>query len=133
MRPSESSWPGIASTTSLQFFGYSGGGVIATLMAADFPQTTRLVTVAAPLDVDGWTTRHGYARLEGSLNPMLEPPLSPAIAQLHVVGGADDVVPASLVNPYAALQYRAEVRNVAQFTHYCCWETVWKDTILTQR
>ena len=84
---------------SLQFFGYSGGGVIATLMAADFPQTTRLVTVAAPLDVDGWATHHGYTRLEGSINPTLEPPLSPAIAQLHVVGDADDVVPASLVNP----------------------------------
>ena len=115
---------------SLQFFGYSGGGVIATLMAADFPQTTRLVTVAAPLDVDGWATHHGYTRLEGSINPTLEPPLSPAIAQLHVVGDADDVVPASLVNPYVVLQTGAEVRNVAQFTHYCCWERIWKEAIL---
>jgi len=118
---------------SLQFFGYSGGGVIATLMAADFPQTTRLVTVAAPLDIEGWTTRHGYARLEGSLHPLLEPPLSPAIAQSHFVGGADDVVPAALVEPFVALQYGASLQSVAQFTHYCCWESVWKGTILRQR
>lgn len=118
---------------SLQFFGYSGGGVLAALMAGDFPQTTRLVTIAAPLDVDGWTTRHRYARLEGSLNPLHQPALAGAIAQLHVVGGGDDVVPKALVQPFAARQTSAEVRSVAQFTHYCCWENIWKDTILLQR
>ena len=93
---------------SLQFFGYSGGGVIATLMAADFPQTTRLVTVAAPLDVDSWTARHGYARLEGSLSPLDATVLPRTVAQLHLAGGADEVVPLSLIQPFVALQYTAQ-------------------------
>ena len=79
------------------------------------------------------TTRHGYAQLEGSLNPLHEPALSPALAQLHVVGGADEIVPEALVQPFAAKQTRVEVRSIARFTHYCCWENVWKGTILLQR
>ena len=52
--------------SDVEFYGYSGGGVIATLMAARFPQTVRLVTVASPLDIDAWSRLHGYSRLDGS-------------------------------------------------------------------
>ena len=82
--------------------------------------------------IEGLALRHGYTPLERSLNPLNEPALPRKIAQLHVVGGADDAVPASLVEPFVALQYAATVRTVAPFTHYCCRETVWKRTILLQ-
>jgi hypothetical protein len=114
---------------TLQFYGYSGGGVIAALMTGAFPRTVRLVTVAAPLDTEGWTALHGYAPLDGSLSPLRQPPLRAGIAQLHLVGGADDVVPATLVLPFVARQDGAEFRSIGTFTHYCCWEKVWKDTI----
>jgi hypothetical protein len=115
---------------TLQFYGYSGGGVIAALMASGFPRTVRLVTVAAPLDIEGWTALHGYTPLEGSLSPLRQPPLRAGIAQLHLVGSADDIVPATLVLPFVARQDGAEFRSIGTFTHYCCWEKVWKDTIL---
>ena len=117
---------------SLQFFGYSGGGVIATLRQRIF-RRRRALTPSPPLSTSIAAVQQGYARLEDSINPSLEPTLSPAIAQLRVVGDADDTVPASLVEPFVVLQHDAEVRNVPQSTHYCCWGSVWKDTVLKQR
>ena len=75
--------------------GYSGGGTIAWLMAARIPETTRVVTIAANLDIDEWTRIHDYSRLAGSLNPALAPALTPAIEQLHFVGGRDTNVTAA--------------------------------------
>src|SRR6202171_365024 len=75
--------------------GYSGGGTLAWLMAAQVPETAAIVTVAANLDTDGWTRIHGYSPLTGSLNPALMPPLPPTIGQLHYVGRRDRHVPPS--------------------------------------
>ena len=57
----------------LVWLGYSGGGTLAMLLAPRFDQTTDVVTVAANLDIDAWTDRHGYSRLSGSLNPARQP------------------------------------------------------------
>jgi pimeloyl-ACP methyl ester carboxylesterase len=53
----------------LAWMGYSGGGVLAMLLAPRFPQTQAIVTVAANRDIDAWADHHGYLRLAGSLNP----------------------------------------------------------------
>ena len=36
------------------WFGYSGGGALAVLLALRFPQSVAVITVAANLDIDGW-------------------------------------------------------------------------------
>ena len=114
---------------SIEFFGYSGGGVLAALMAGDFPATRRLVTIAAPLDLEGWSRLHQYAPLEGSISPLGRPPLPASMNQLHVGGLNDDVVPPYLIQPFAARQPRARVLEIPGFDHTCCWDTIWESIV----
>ena len=105
--------------------GYSGGGTLAWLMAARIPETTRVVTIAANLDIDEWTRIHGYSPLAGSLNPALAPALTPAIEQLHYVGGRDTNVPPSVAGSFASRHPEARVIEIAEFDHRCCWIERW--------
>lgn len=118
---------------SIELFGFSGGGVIAALMAPAFASTTRLVTVAAPLDLDEWTRVHQYTPLEGSLSPLRQPPLPPSIRQLHLVGSDDTAVDGKMIKPFVTKQPAAEFREIPGFDHYCCWDRVWTGSILAQR
>lgn len=107
--------------------GYSGGGAIAALMASRSKRISRLVTVAAPLDLSAWTEHHGVSPLDGSLDPK-------AIAaeltmpQLHLSGGQDQVVPPASQNAFiAALSSSApsQRRVISDFDHSCCWLRDW--------
>jgi len=114
---------------SIEFFGYSGGGVVAALMAGDFPTTRRLVTIAAPLDLEGWSRLHQYAPLEGSISPLGRPPLPASVKQLHVGGLNDDLVPPYLIQPFAARQPQARFLEIPGVNHDCCWDTVWESIV----
>jgi hypothetical protein len=105
--------------------GHSGGGTIAWLMAARIPETVRVVTVAANLDVDEWSRVHDYSPLIGSLNPAFAPPLAPAIEQLHFVGGRDTNVTLPVVASFARRHPDARVIEIAEFDHRCCWIERW--------
>jgi len=105
--------------------GYSGGGALAWLMAARIPETTRVVTVAANLDIDEWARIHGYSPLAGSLNPAFAPALAPAIDQLHYIGGRDTNVTPSVVESFARRHPEARVIEIAEFDHRCCWIERW--------
>lgn len=105
--------------------GYSGGGVLAWLLAERLAEIRGLVTIAANLDIAAWTSRHGYTPLEGSLNPAGRGPLPERVAQLHLVGSRDTNVPPSLVR--SALRktgMQAQVVAIAS-DHRCCWESHW--------
>ncbi len=105
--------------------GYSGGGTLAWLMAANVPETSEIITVAANLDTDDWTRIHDYSPLAGSLNPALMPPLPSTIVQLHYVGGRDRNVPPSVVQSFARRHAEARVIEIADFDHECCWIERW--------
>ena len=59
--------------------GYSGGGTLAWLMASRIPETTRVVTIAANLDIDEWTRIHGDSPLSGSQRRRLRHSMAPKI------------------------------------------------------
>ena len=105
--------------------GYSGGGVLAWLIAERVPEVRVLVTIAANLDIDAWTSRHGYTPLRGSLNPASRGPLPERLAQLHLVGSRDTNVPPLLVR--SALENASGYAKVLTFAtdHRCCWESHW--------
>ena len=116
-------------SAGIVLIGYSGGGVLAMLLAERIPRTRAVVTVAANLDVRGWTEQHGYSPLHGSLDPAARPPLAPAIAQLHVAGGNDRNVSAGLITRVLQQQRNASLRIVAQADHVCCWEQEWPSVL----
>ncbi len=55
---------------SLTVVGYSGGGAIAALLAAERDDIDRLVTVADNLDYRAWTSKNRMKPLKGSLSPV---------------------------------------------------------------
>ena len=103
--------------------GYSGGGVLAVLLAARVPESTALVTIAANLDIDAWTDYHDTPRLVGSLNPARQPPLPARVAQRHYAGGRDQSVPVQVTRAGAAAG--AEIIVIADYDHRCCWTARW--------
>ena len=111
----------------MAFFGHSGGGTLAVLMAPRFAETTDLVTIAANLEIDAWADLHGYARLAGSVNPAREPPLPSRIRQRHYVGDADRRVPADVTarGPIPP----ESVTIVAGYDHVCCWREIWPSVL----
>lgn len=109
----------------LVFIGYSGGGVLAMLLAERFEQTRAVVTIAGNLDPDRWAAWHGYSPLKGSLNPAHRPPLPPGIVQLHYAGGHDKNVPPSIARTVVQWQHCSYFIIIESFDHICCWKTTW--------
>ncbi len=120
---------GSAPTPRLRFFGYSGGGTLAVLLAARFPEADTVVTVAGNLDLDAWAQHHGYSALADSLDPASRPPLARSVRQLHLVGGRDTRVPAALIERYLKRQPRGEVILFPDFDHSCCWREIWPSVL----
>jgi len=105
--------------------GYSGGGSLATLMAAQMPGVRAVVTIAANLDTTAWTRHHGYLPLAGSLNPRADLAALDDIAQWHFFGGADRNVPPALADSVAGAVGDGAVRVLPGFDHRCCWRRAW--------
>lgn len=110
----------------LMLIGYSGGGVLAMLLAEQLPNVETVITVAANLDVDAWTRLRGYQPLSGSLDPARRLPLPKTIRQIHLAGDSDSNVPPTLTKAFAAKQPTAEVEIVDGFDHVCCWSDAWQ-------
>jgi hypothetical protein len=111
----------------LRWFGYSGGGALVMLLAPRVAETVGVVTVAANLDTEAWTTLHGYTPLAGSLNPASAPPLAAGVSQRHYAGGRDRIVPPGVVarGPIPA----GSLTVVAEYDHTCCWKALWPSVL----
>lgn len=113
--------------------GYSGGGVLAVLLAELLPNVCAVVTVAANLDTAAWTARHDYLPLTASLNPAERPPLAAPINQLHLAGARDRNVPSAIIRAYANRQPKAAYWVLPAYTHSCCWPQVWPAVLAWMR
>ncbi len=111
----------------VKLIGHSGGGALAMLIAARLHAVSHVVTIAGNLDTLAWTTHHGYSRLYTSLNPAEQPDLPEHIIQWHLVGGRDNVVPPSIVKGFIRNQKNALGTQVQNFSHGCCWESIWRN------
>jgi len=113
----------------VKLIGHSGGGTLAMLIAYRVPQVSHVITLAGNLDTDGWTRHHGYTKLYTSLNPAKQPKLAPHILQWHLVGGRDSVIPPAIVQRFIHEQPNALGIAVQNFSHSCCWESVWPNVL----
>ena len=112
----------------LRLVGYSGGGVIATLLADKRRDIDLLVTVAAPLSVSEWIDLHELSALTGSLDPASPEQslhLPPAI---HFIGENDQIVPSTIVRSFTQLK-GGRVIALPGFSHECCWTRNWSKII----
>lgn len=80
--------------------GYSGGGVMAALIAARRDDVSELMTVAAPLDHAAWTALHGVTPLTQSLSVLSVREKLFRLPQVHIAGAEDRVVPPGLLQDF---------------------------------
>jgi len=112
----------------LELVGYSGGGVLAALLAARRDDVTRLVTIAAPLDLDAWVAHHGLGPLEARNPARIDAPRLDAVAQTHLVGGRDEIVPPAIVASYGRAHSAARIEIVPD-TGHGDWAEGWNKRI----
>jgi len=105
------------------WFGHSGGGSLAMLLAARVPETAAVVTAAANLDIDAWAESRGARPFIGSLNPARQPPLSANVVQRHYAGGRDEIVPPEVTRK--GLGPGVPLTVIPDYDHRCCWEKLW--------
>lgn len=112
----------------LTLVGYSGGGAIAALVAAQRSDVALLITIAGNLDHDDWTKLHNLLPLEGSENPANQIAALRKIPQRHYVGGKDWIIPPALAEGFADRfppHQKPLLIVEADFDHQCCWVENW--------
>lgn len=114
-----------SSRPRITLIGYSGGGVLAVLIAARLEGVDEVISVAANLDIDAWAERLRYSPLDGSLNPATQAPLDQSIRQLHLAGEDDRQVPPATLSAFLRRNPTAELRILEDFDHRCCWVEHW--------
>lgn len=116
----------VASAQRVRLVGYSGGGAMAALLAARRSDVTCLVTVAAPLDTDAWTTAIEVSPLAESVNPLSQVARIAGIAQTHIAGAADKMVPVRTLRRFTSALPAPDVSVIDGFDHDCCWVLNWE-------
>jgi len=112
--------------------GYSGGGAVASLVAAQRRDVEQLITVAGNLDHKTWTQEHRLSPLKGSLNPADAWEQLQTLKQTHFVGGQDTVIGPSITRAYAAhfpASTPLTIKTIGAFDHHCCWVEQWPDLL----
>lgn len=108
----------------VRLVGFSGGGTVATIIAALRHDVDLLVTVAGNLDHKRWTDFNEIDPLIGSLNPVDYSKALESVPQIHLIGERDHVVPGSVLTSY--LSRLKSLDNVQSYIlvgadHTCCW------------
>lgn len=114
----------------LVLVGYSGGGVIAAVLAAQRDDVVGLITVAANLSVDTWTVHHRVSPLRSASLPTDYAAQLGEIPQYHLLGIQDTVVPKIVHDAYLAALIdltRVKTVYVDGYDHSCCWPESWLD------
>jgi dienelactone hydrolase len=115
----------------VRLYGYSGGGVVAALLAARRDDVAFLATAASPLDHRAWTQTKGFSPLRQSLNPANEATQAARVPQIHFVGSDDDLVTRPIIESYAskvlAAGGKVSIVDVAGANHTCCWSDKWPE------
>jgi pimeloyl-ACP methyl ester carboxylesterase len=118
--------------SQLVLIGYSGGGAVATLVAAKRTDIKTIITVAGNLDTDAWVRLYGLEPLSESINPASVAQSIPNIPQIHYVGAKDDVIPRAISQSFLQKMgspNQAKVIELPNYGHVCCWTERWRELL----
>jgi dienelactone hydrolase len=108
----------------VRLVGYSGGGVLAVLIAERLNNVASVVTIAANLDVSAWAAHHGYLPLNDSLDPA-KSILPHPWHEVHLQGALDKTVPIASTRAYFERFESATSITFDEYDHVCCWVQDW--------
>lgn len=123
-----------AGADRVDLVGFSGGGAVAALLAAERRDIGILRTVAGNLDIARTAALHDVTPLSGSLNPVARAAALCRTPQLHFSGGEDKVIPPVIASGFVDSQRPcacAVARTVAGADHARGWVTAWQ-TLLSE-
>lgn len=113
---------------SFELIGYSGGGALALLLAAQRDDVAQIQTLAGNLSPRVWARVQNLSPLAGSLDPLDYRLRLTGLPQRHFSGSLDKVVPTALTQEY----YRRSGNDacnrvivVEGVSHEQGWEKVW--------
>ena len=118
-----------AGSPSVRLVGYSGGGSVAVLVAAGRNDVVDIRTIAGNFDTDAFVAYHDVSHMDGSLNPVSVAAQLSVIPQLHLVGGADAIVPMRLADGYrraSGVSACVQFVEIADATHDGQWPRAWR-------
>lgn len=116
------------SSQTLTLIGYSGGGALAVLIAAQRDDVKQIITISGNLDTHAWTEHHGVSALKGSLNPADTWQHVANIPQMHFIGSKDTVIPQEIAQSYAKhfpQNAPVSIQVIDGYDHQCCWSHNW--------
>ncbi|MCB1533111.1 MAG: hypothetical protein KDJ35_09610 [Alphaproteobacteria bacterium] len=118
--------------TKFNVIGFSGGGAIAAILAAQRDDVVSLRTVAGNLDNRTLSAHHNVSYMDGSLNPPDFAAKLASIPQYHFIGDQDTVIPPSVLDSYlqalgsdSCSQYMV-VKNA---DHNVGWVNIWPNLL----
>lgn len=122
-----------AGAREVRLVGWSGGGVMAAALAARRADVAELVTIAAPLDVEAWTTARGLSplNLAPEVAALARGPLP--VAQQHLVGDRDRVVPPASARAWAGRLGGADSVRTVDEAHVGAWPERLNDPEILKR
>ena len=109
----------------LNLVGHSGGGTLATLIAAQRSDVNCLVTMASPLDTTAWARALSVAPLTRSQNPAEPNANLKQIRQTHYLGENDRIVTKESIGRYRNFPPQTEFITIAGFDHRKFWVEYW--------
>ncbi len=112
---------------AIDLIGYSGGGGIAVLIAANNSNVKSIVTINGNLNHNMFNKKHNTPPLIDSLNPINYATKIRNIPQLHLSGGRDTAVPPFIVESFvkASNSYCVHQEIIPDATHQKGWKKVW--------
>lgn len=120
----------LSDTKQMVLIGYSGGGTLAALLAAQRKDIAHLVTISANLDTDVWVKEHGVTPLQGSLNPVDFAAQLSHIPQIHLSGANDEIVSPTVLQSYIEKLPGSPLIQwalISDYDHQCCWVEAWQE------
>nr|WP_096260221.1 alpha/beta hydrolase [Lebetimonas natsushimae] len=113
-------------------FGFSGGGTVATILAAKRDDINLLVTISGNLDIQKWCELHHISKLKYSLNPADFTKSLQNVKQFHLIGGQDyntgEKVFFSFYNKFSN-RSMIKYKIYPNFTHSYGWYEKWNEIL----
>ena len=120
---------------SYDLIGFSGGGAIATIVAAERKDVNSLRTVAGNLDHRAVNAYHRVSPLTGSLNPIDITFRLTDMPQIHFIGAKDEIVPSWISKAFIDALGETTCARMIKVTgngHTTGWVDFWKANIKVQ-
>jgi hypothetical protein len=117
-----------AKATKIHLIGYSGGGGLALLIAAQRNDVDSIRTVAGNIDHPAFTSFHRVTPMSQSLDPASVARHINTIPQWHFFGAEDQVVPKLIGESYirkAGMSSCLHMHVVPNISHEKGWELLW--------